>query len=113
MEQLPNHFGFWGGGCEGDETPEQGLVREIQEELGQTLDITTVEFFNRYEFLRSIKHAFVFRPQDGWDSTLVIGEGDYGKWFTVAEALDRSDIIYEDKTVLQDLERRFLQKSVR
>ncbi len=55
MEQLPNYFGFWGGGC----------------------------------------------------------EGDYGKWFTVAEALDRNDIIFEDKVVLQDLERMFLQQPVR
>lgn len=113
MERLPNYFGFWGGGCEGDETPEQGLIREIQEELGKTLDVTQFEPFNRYEFLRSIKHTYLFRPDPAWETTIIIGEGDYGMWMTVEDALQRKDIILEDKVVLQDLERVLLQKSIR
>ncbi len=113
MKVLPNHFGFWGGGVEGGETSEQGLVREIREELGVELDITKVETFNRYEFLRSVKDVYTFTPPEGWEDGIVIGEGEYGKWFRVNEALERSDIIFEDKVILQDLERAFLKRAVR
>jgi 8-oxo-dGTP diphosphatase len=113
MKTLPNHFGFWGGGCEGSETPEQGLIREMKEELDIDLDITTVELFNHYEFLRSIKNVYTFTPGDGWEDKIKVGEGDYGKWFTIEDALDRQDIIYEDKVVMIDLERYFLKKPIR
>ncbi len=113
MKVLPNHFGFWGGGCEEGETPEQALVREVKEELGIDIDVNQTEFFNHYEFLRSIKNVYTFTPEHGWENEHVIGEGDYGQWFTTTEALNRSDIIFEDKVVLNDLERRFLNTPIR
>ena len=113
MKVLPNHFGFWGGGCEQGETPEQGLIRETREELGIELDIKTVELFNHYEFLGSIKNIFTLIAGDDWEKDHNIGEGDYGQWFQIEEALSRNDIIFEDKVVLNDLERRFLKKPIR
>lgn len=110
---LPNYFGFWGGGCEEGETPEQGLMREVKEELGVDLALVEVELFNHYEFLRSIKNVYVLRPQAHWEDDHVIGEGDYGQWFFTEEALERTDIIFEDKVVLNDLERRLLKKPLR
>lgn len=113
IKVLPNHFGFWGGGCEEGETPEQGLVREVKEELGINLDIRQVELFNHYEFLGSIKNIFLYTPKDGWEKDNIIGEGDYGQWFKTDEALNREDIILEDKVILNDLERRLLKKSIK
>lgn len=109
---LPNYFGFWGGGCESGETPEQGLVREIKEELGIDLNLQQVTLFNHYEFLKSIKNIFTFTPADGWEKSHTIGEGDFGQWFTTTEALNRKDIILEDKVVLNDLERHLLKKPI-
>jgi mutator protein MutT len=110
---LPDHFGFWGGGVEEGETIEQGLIRETKEELGIDLNIKTVELFNRYEFVGSIKNIFIFTPKDGWENSHTIGEGDYGKWFDTEEALSRSDIILEDKVILNDLERKLLNKPIK
>lgn len=113
MKVLPNHFGFWGGGCEDGETPEEGLIREVKEELGIYLDIKDVTLFNHYEFLNSIKNIYVFEPKEGWEELHVIGEGDFGQWFLVEDALKREDVIFEDKVVLNDLERKLLQKPIR
>jgi len=113
MQVLPNHFGFWGGGCEEGETSEQGLIREVKDELGIDLDMSAVERFNHYEFLESIKNVFIYTPEGAWETNLIVGEGDYGKWFTITEALDRDDIILEDKVVLNDLERRILKKKIK
>lgn len=110
---LPGYFGFWGGGCESGETPEEGLIREVQEELGIALDQSKVELFNHYEFLGSIKNIYIYYPKAGWEKDHVIGEGDYGKWFSIDEALKRDDIIYEDKVVLNDFERYFLKKPIK
>lgn len=97
MKSLPNHFGFWGGGIEGEETPEQGLMREIKEEFGINLDLQKTKHFNHYEFLRSAKDICLLEVENGWENKIVIGEGDYGRWFKVSEALERLDIIFEDK----------------
>lgn len=113
MKVLPNHFGFWGGGCEERETPEQGLVREVKEELGIDLEIHQVELFNHYEFLSSIKNIYLFKPESNWERYHIIGEGDYGQWFTTDEALNREDIILEDKVILNDLERRLLKQKIK
>ena len=44
---FPNRWDFFGGHLEGDETPEQALVREVSEELGVRLEAW--QFFRRYE----------------------------------------------------------------
>lgn len=113
MKVLPNHFAFWGGGCEEGETPEQGLVREAKEELGIDLDSKQAELFNHYEFLGSIKNVYLFTPEKDWEKSHVIGEGDYGQWFRISEALQREDIILEDKVVLNDLERTLSKESIK
>src|SRR3989344_9563472 len=103
MEKLPGYFGFWGGGAAEGEAPEEALVREIKEEMSLEIDMKRVELFNTYEFLKSIKSVFIFKPEDGWEDKIIIGEGDYGKWFTTQEALELNDMILEDKVIINDL----------
>jgi mutator protein MutT len=56
-------WGFFGGGIEVDETPEQALVREIQEEL--------VVHITKFELLMTFKH---FRDEETYnDVYLFIG----------------------------------------
>jgi 8-oxo-dGTP diphosphatase len=58
---FPNHWDFFGGHLEADETPEQALVREVSEELGVQLE--SWRFFRRYDCLSgdvypNIKHIY-------------------------------------------------------
>lgn len=58
---FPNRWDFFGGHLEGSETPEQALVREVNEELGVTLK--SWEFFRRYDchsgdVYPNIKHIY-------------------------------------------------------
>lgn len=113
MKTLPNYFGFWGGGMEADETPEMGLVREVKEELGIDLDMAQAQLFNRYEFLRSIKFVYTYAVPEGWEQTIVIGEGDYGEWFLLDQVFLIPNLIFEDKVILNDLERAWYKKPIR
>ncbi len=113
MERLPGFFGFWGGGIEVGETPEEGLHREIQEELEIDLKSGSATLFNKYEFLGSIKHVYLLEALEGWESKVVVHEGEYGKWFDLDEALKLDKLIFEDKVVLNDLERKLLNKPIK
>ena len=58
---FPNCWDFFGGHLEGNETPEQAVVREVMEELGVRLDAW--RFFRRYECLSgdaypNVKHIY-------------------------------------------------------
>lgn len=112
-QKLPGYFGFWGGGAENDENPEETLIREIKEELAIDLNIDEVVLLNRYEFLRSVKSVYLFKTEMGWEKAVTVGEGEYGKWFDVEEALGLKNIIFEDKVVLSDLERVLYNKPIR
>ena len=113
MERLPGYFGLWGGGREGNETADETLAREIKEELGIEVDMAKVRLFHAYTFLHSVKHAYLYEAADGWEDQLVIGEGDYGKWFRLDDVFKEPKLILEDKVILNDLERVLLDKSIR
>jgi 8-oxo-dGTP pyrophosphatase MutT (NUDIX family) len=113
MERLPGWFGLWGGGVDEDETPEQGLKREVQEELGFDVTKYRYAFHNQYEFLAAIEHVFIFEAQQNFESKVVIGEGEYGKWFSAEEAFKLPNLIFEAKIIINDLERSLLKKPIR
>lgn len=100
-KRLPAYFGFFGGGAEGNENPEEALRREINEEI----DFISEEFkyFKKYEFSQSIKDIFILKVFDDFENKITILEGDYGKWFNEQEALDEPRLINEDKLVLREL----------
>lgn len=57
---YPDYWGFFGGDIDGDETPEEALIREAKEELG--LDIVEIKLFKRYEIEeeKGIYERFVY-----------------------------------------------------
>lgn len=99
-KRLPGLFGFFGGGREGNECPEEVLVREIKEEM----DFIPKNFthFKVYEFEKSIKDIFVIEADDTFENGVTILEGDYGRWFGENETLNEPKFIEEDKIVLED-----------
>lgn len=99
-KRLPNFFGFFGGGIENDESPEQALRREIQEEL--SVDTAEAGFFCRYEFYGSVKNVYVMRVENDFENEITLGEGQYGKYFTESEAAREEKLIDEDKLVLKN-----------
>ncbi|MEP7167185.1 MAG: NUDIX domain-containing protein [Candidatus Woesebacteria bacterium] len=44
---YPGYWGFFGGGIEGNETPEEAVIREISEEL--QIKLSNARLFKRYE----------------------------------------------------------------
>src|SRR3989344_4547835 len=83
--RLPDYFGFFGGGLEGKETPEEALGREIKEELDFAPE--GYEFLGSYD-LGDRKSTFIMKVDDSFEDNITVLEGEYGKWFKEEEALN-------------------------
>ena len=86
-ERYPNHWGFFGGGIEDGETPENAVFREISEELNYKLKnpekLMAFKFDNRYCF--GAIHVFIEKYAN--KDVFVLNEGKDLGWFKVSEAL--------------------------
>lgn len=99
-KRLPGWFGFWGGGKENNETPDETLRREIKEELD--LNLEGHSYFGKYEFYKSVKDFYFLEVGEDFESKIKVLEGDYGKFFSLSEIMSEEKLILEDKTVLDD-----------
>ncbi len=95
----PNKWGFFGGLAEGDETPEQCFIREMQEELNVAL--TSEEIIPLFNYLneemRTQRYIFyIHRYVD--KKSLILGEGADFDWVALAslDALDLTDRTRDD-----------------
>lgn len=102
-------FGYWTlskGTVEPNETPEEGTVRELKEEIG--LDITIIEKLGENEYIANHpqrgkvkKHVFYFLGKSNYQP-LVLEKGTGGlndaKWFEMSEIADLT--MYDDVTQL-------------
>lgn len=107
MSKHGEEWGFFGGGIEHGETPEQALKREIREEL--TYDIKKFEFFKEYpsKIYGDMKIAYsVFTAQAPLLSEFKQAEGDSMKFFTITQAKELK-LVEGDYPILDDLEELF------
>jgi mutator protein MutT len=109
ISKAGEEWGFFGGGIESGETPEQALVREIKEELNVTL--RTFTFFRRYKvFLldnESYNEIFLFvAPLGDLLKNAKQTEGRAMKLFSIAE-MKNLKLNRSDGDVIQDIEKYF------
>jgi mutator protein MutT len=105
ISKLGEEWGFFGGGIEEGETPEQAVVREIKEELGYTVESFKplgVFRFETPEFGREI-HAYTTQLPSV--AALKVREGDGMAFFSIEEAY-RLKLFGLDWVILDALRRR-------
>lgn len=104
---LKSHMGgFWefpGGKLEDKETPEQALVRELQEEIG--IDVTQCSLFETVEHDfpdRHITLSFFLVTQ--WDNDPYGKEGQEFKWTSIG-SLNADDFPPANRTIVALLQK--------
>ena len=102
--RWPGYFGFFGGGLERKEMPEEALKREIKEELDFVPE--GYEFLGKYEFPNHINHMFALQVGEDFEKQVTVLEGDYGIFFGELKALQEPMLIDEDKEILRDFYKR-------
>ena len=81
---FPNSWGFFGGNLENGESPEQALIRELEEELG----FTPKNYLIIFEYLFSEPDVLVkyFEiPIFNIDQFRILNEGQRMQWFTIEQ----------------------------
>lgn len=84
----PGKWNLPGGGIDGDETPEETLVRELQEEINLTPTHIEPMGTTRYADGDTIVYRFAVRPtHEEMLKIHLVSEGQELRWFTLPEAL--------------------------
>ena len=82
-ETNPNRFGVFGGGIEGNKTPQQALLRELKEEL--TYIPRNYRYFSRFENANRTSDLFIEEVGEDFEKDITVCEGQYGKFLTADE----------------------------
>ncbi|HEY3589047.1 MAG TPA: 8-oxo-dGTP diphosphatase MutT [Buttiauxella sp.] len=101
---MANKLEFPGGKIEVDETPEQALVRELQEETG----ITATEFtlFDKLSYEFPDRHVTLwFFIVESWEGEPWGKEGQPGKWIA-QNALVATDFPPANEPIISKLQQR-------
>lgn len=111
-------WGFFGGGIDEGETPQQAIVREVKEEIGYDLkEFVKVgcydnQYFNPKAKVQRKLHRTIFAsPSNNEIINSKVIEGDKSELFSIAEA-KKLKLIPGDKKVIEMFESYFknLQK---
>ena len=86
---YPHYWGIFGGGVEKGETPQQAIVRELQEELG--LKIENPELILKNKFKGETRYTFKQEIKD--ISGLQLNEGKEMRLFTKEEILNLKNTV--------------------
>ena len=67
-----NHWGLFGGWREMDESPEQTIIREINEELAFSLDLSKLQYIRRHCDGDIVSHVFLYPITDEMDAAQLL-----------------------------------------
>ncbi len=109
--RAPGMLGMFGGGLEEGESKEDALVRELREELSYLP--TRHRYFSRYEFAGFILHIFIEEAEEGFEDAVVIGEGEYGRFFSLEDIRKGPDVAPACRVVTAQLEEYLVTGSSR
>jgi mutator protein MutT len=103
-EKDTSFAGYWGlpgGSVEKGETPSEGMIREVQEELG--IDIIDFRFLNRYNMSGNIINLYV-HDTHGFDETSINLNNEHTeyKYFTFYEMQKTKRFIPSTNTFILD-----------
>ncbi|MSR85518.1 NUDIX domain-containing protein [Candidatus Uhrbacteria bacterium] len=80
----PNKWCLFGGGSEGDETPEQTFIREMKEELNIELKLEDLKKFTNYLNPKFNTHRYVYLVESRADkSSMTLNEGEDFDWISL------------------------------
>ena len=87
---FPHHWDLFGGHIEGNETPEQALIREVKEELDY--DLEEYKFYKKFECLEgdaypNIKYVYIGKIDKPVEE-LKLREGERLRFFSKEEILN-------------------------
>ncbi|MDP3881096.1 MAG: NUDIX domain-containing protein [bacterium] len=97
-KRHPDLFGLFGGGIEEGETVEQGLMREVKEELNYSPK--GCKYFTHYESSEHIEDVFVCEVDENFENEIEIIEGQYGKYFKKEEILAEKEMMEGARAIL-------------
>jgi len=93
---FPGDFLPFGGEIEAGEDPPAALMRELKEELGYAP--VQEKYAGALEYPGHVVHVYLERVADGFEDSIHVMEGEYGKFFTEQE-------VYAEPKVPPDMKR--------
>jgi mutator protein MutT len=105
-KRLPGYWGFFGGGIEASETPEQAVKRETLEELNYSLKNPKLLMKQNFSWQNENNEKYVFIEEYDPSKKLTLGEGQNFGWFHLSE-IDSLKIVDHDMEVLKFIKDKY------
>ncbi len=92
-------YHLFGGGLEDGETPEQALLREIEEELRITPK--NYKYLGDVDTESAVVSVFYAQVAPDFESKVQVMEGEYGRFLSLPEALATASVPEGTRAILQ------------
>lgn len=98
---YPNCWGFFGGSLKKGETPEEGIKREIKEEINYNLK--NYSYIGEFIFGELKCHIFLKKDFEMNEKDIVVKEGQKCSFFSINEIKIKKDVALPSKIILNNL----------